>query len=33
MVYPLINWSDLFPGFMEFQKKMGLSPGGGAPKK
>jgi arylsulfatase len=32
-VYPLINWSDLFPGFMGFQKKMGLSPGGGAPKK
>ncbi len=32
-VYPLINWSDLFPGFMEFQKKMGLSPGAGGPKK
>jgi arylsulfatase len=32
-VYPLINWADLFPGFMEFQKKMGLSADGGAPKK
>jgi arylsulfatase len=32
-VYPLINWSDLFPGFMEFQKKMGFSPAESAPKK
>jgi hypothetical protein len=31
--YPLINWSDLFPGFIEFQRKMGLSPSAGSPKK
>ena len=32
-VYPLINWSDIFVGIQDFQKKMGLSPGGSAPKK
>ena len=32
-VYPLINWSDLHPSFMEFQKKMGFTPGGGRQKK
>lgn len=30
-VYPLINWSDLFPGFMAFQRQLGLA-GAGAPK-
>lgn len=30
--YPLINWSDLMPGFMAFQRKLGLSPPPAAPK-
>jgi arylsulfatase len=32
-VYPLINWSDLHVGIVEFQRKAGLLPGGDAPKK
>jgi arylsulfatase len=32
-VYPLINWSDLHLGIIEFQRKAGLLPGGGAPKQ
>lgn len=31
-VYPLINWSDLLPGFIEFQRKLGLLPESTSPK-
>ena len=30
--YPLINWSDLLPGFIDFQRKAGLLPPDKAPK-
>ena len=32
-VYPLINWAYLFPGFMDFQKKMELLSGASSPTK
>jgi hypothetical protein len=32
-VYPLINWSDLHIGIVDFQRKAGLLPPEGAPKK
>jgi arylsulfatase len=32
-VYPLFNWSDIFIGIQEFQRKAGLLPDGAAPKK
>jgi len=32
-VYPLFNWSDIFIGIQDFQRKAGLLPGGTASQK